>query len=115
MFVVPGGAGDDEDLFAARRLARVTGGHAPFFALRSGAPPHPPADDLAARYVREIRSVAPGPYALVGDCMGGILAFAIARRLRELSVYSEILPFSTPLETLRARRPAGMGQRLGQA
>ncbi len=32
----------------------------------------------------------------------------IARRLRELSVYSEILPFNTPLETLHARRPAGL-------
>jgi GMP synthase (glutamine-hydrolysing) len=32
----------------------------------------------------------------------------IARRLRELSVYSEILPFSTPLDVLRARDPAGI-------
>src|SRR6188508_3253837 len=32
----------------------------------------------------------------------------IARRLRELSVYSEIVPFSTPLEALRARNPAGI-------
>jgi GMP synthase (glutamine-hydrolysing) len=32
----------------------------------------------------------------------------IARRLRELSVYCEILPFHTPLETLRSRRPAGV-------
>ena len=32
----------------------------------------------------------------------------IARRLRELSVYSEIVPFDTPLETLRARNPAGL-------
>jgi GMP synthase (glutamine-hydrolysing) len=32
----------------------------------------------------------------------------IARRLRELSVYSEIVPFNTPLDTLRARRPAGV-------
>ncbi|MEW6321793.1 MAG: glutamine-hydrolyzing GMP synthase [Acidobacteriota bacterium] len=32
----------------------------------------------------------------------------IARRLRELSVYSEILPFNTPLDALRARRPAGL-------
>jgi GMP synthase (glutamine-hydrolysing) len=32
----------------------------------------------------------------------------IARRLRELSVYSEILPFNTPLETLKARKPAGL-------
>ena len=32
----------------------------------------------------------------------------IARRLRELSVYSEILPFNTPIETLRARKPVGV-------
>jgi GMP synthase (glutamine-hydrolysing) len=32
----------------------------------------------------------------------------IARRLRELSVYSEIVPFNTPLDTLRARGPAGI-------
>jgi GMP synthase (glutamine-hydrolysing) len=32
----------------------------------------------------------------------------IARRLRELSVYSEILPFDTPLERLVARSPVGI-------
>ena len=32
----------------------------------------------------------------------------IARRLRELSVYSEILPFDTPLEELRRRVPVGV-------
>jgi GMP synthase (glutamine-hydrolysing) len=29
----------------------------------------------------------------------------IARRLRELSVYSEILPFNTPPEAIRAKQP----------
>ena len=32
----------------------------------------------------------------------------IARRLRELGVYSEIVPFSTPLDAIRARGPAGI-------
>jgi len=32
----------------------------------------------------------------------------IARRLRELSVYSEILPFNTPPEAIRARSPRGL-------
>ena len=32
----------------------------------------------------------------------------IARRLRELSIYSEIVPFNTPLDKLRARKPAGI-------
>jgi GMP synthase (glutamine-hydrolysing) len=32
----------------------------------------------------------------------------IARRLRELSVYSEIVPFHTPVEEIRRRKPAGI-------
>jgi GMP synthase (glutamine-hydrolysing) len=32
----------------------------------------------------------------------------IARRLRELAVYSEVVPFDTPLEALRERRPVGI-------
>ena len=32
----------------------------------------------------------------------------IARRLRELSVYSEVWPPDTPIEKLRARNPAGI-------
>src|SRR5262245_36330031 len=32
----------------------------------------------------------------------------IARRLRELSVYSEILPFNTPMAEIRARQPIGI-------
>jgi GMP synthase (glutamine-hydrolysing) len=32
----------------------------------------------------------------------------IARRLRELSVYSEVVPFNTPIDALRAKHPAGI-------
>jgi GMP synthase (glutamine-hydrolysing) len=32
----------------------------------------------------------------------------IARRLRELSVYSEIIPFNTPIEKLREKNPVGI-------
>ena len=32
----------------------------------------------------------------------------IARRLRELSIYSEILPFNTPMAEIRARKPVGI-------
>jgi GMP synthase (glutamine-hydrolysing) len=32
----------------------------------------------------------------------------IARRLRELSVYSEIVPFNTPASTIRSRAPVGL-------
>jgi amino acid adenylation domain-containing protein len=83
VFVVPGGAGDREDLFTARRVARATGDGFRFLCFRSGPPPHPPVAELAERFLRELRGEAPrGPYALVGDCVGGIVAFAMARRLR---------------------------------
>jgi len=83
VFVVPGGAGDREDLFTARRVARATGSGFRFLCFRSGAPPHPPVAELAARFLRELRAESPhGPYALVGDCVGGIVAFAMACRLR---------------------------------
>ncbi|OFW02973.1 MAG: glutamine-hydrolyzing GMP synthase [Acidobacteria bacterium RIFCSPLOWO2_02_FULL_68_18] len=32
----------------------------------------------------------------------------IARRLRELSVYSEVVPFNVPIETVLAKKPAGL-------
>jgi GMP synthase (glutamine-hydrolysing) len=32
----------------------------------------------------------------------------IARRLRELSVYSEILPFDTPVDEIQGRKPVGI-------
>ena len=82
VFVVPGGAGDGEDLFVARRLARLTGEGVPFCCFRSGPAPHPSVEELAARCVRQMREAAPrGPYTLVGDCVGGVLAFAMAVQL----------------------------------
>ncbi len=104
VFVVPGGSGDGEDLFAARRLSRVAGGAAPFQCLRSGRPPHPPVEDLAVLGVEEIRRAAPrGPYVLVGDCMGGILAFAIARRLRRSDEPVTLILLDTPFPRVGRR------------
>ena len=39
---------------------------------------------LAARYLAEIRTIQPrGPYALGGACFGGVIAFEMARQLRQ--------------------------------
>ncbi len=50
--------------------------------LRSRERPPLSLAEVAARYLREIRSVQPhGPYLLVGPCAGGRIAFEVARQL----------------------------------
>ncbi|WP_228828528.1 non-ribosomal peptide synthetase [Nocardia beijingensis] len=69
-------------------LVQHLGSERPVHGLQSPALTDPTArfdtlDQLAARYVREIRSVQPhGPYHLLGYSLGGTIAHAIAVRLR---------------------------------
>jgi len=53
-------------------------------SLTHAAPPTG-LEDIAADYVRLIRQVHPGgPYQLIGWCVGGVLAFEVARQLTAL-------------------------------
>jgi len=65
VFVIPGGGGDGEDLFVARRLARLSGGERPFYVLRSGPTRHPPlaalADHLPRKFVATFKDREGGP------------------------------------------------------
>ncbi|HTD53451.1 MAG TPA: AMP-binding protein, partial [Thermoanaerobaculia bacterium] len=82
VFIMPAGAGRGEELLVNARLARRFEGEITVFALRAGDPPLPKAETLALEYVERVRSIQPnGPYALVGECVGGILAFEMARVL----------------------------------
>ena len=69
-------------------LARVLGPEQPVYGLQAQGiygerPPHAEIEEMAAHYLREIRTVQPeGPYYLAGFCFGGLLAFAVALRLR---------------------------------
>jgi amino acid adenylation domain-containing protein len=84
IFLVPAGAGRGEELLVHARLARHLGHETTVIGLRAGSGPHPPAGELAAEYVERIRSIQPtGPYMLIGECVGGILAFEMARRLSQ--------------------------------
>ena len=70
-------------------LARCLGTDQPFYALQSdllnghASASAPQLEDMAARYIREIRTVQPtGPYFLGGWCLGGYLAYEAAQQLR---------------------------------
>jgi phthiocerol/phenolphthiocerol synthesis type-I polyketide synthase E len=71
-----------------RDLSRHLGSDQPFYGLQSQGldgrcPPLTRIEDMAAKYVKEIRRVQPhGPYFLGGYCMGGAIALEVAQQLR---------------------------------
>jgi amino acid adenylation domain-containing protein len=85
LFCMHAGAGT---ILYYQELARLLGPDQPIYGLQAqglygDAPPHDEIEEMAAHYVREIRTVQPeGPYHLAGFCFGGLLAFAVAQRLR---------------------------------
>ncbi len=78
-------------VFSYGELARVLGPAQPFYGLQSpgleaGVNGSAPANiaEMAAAYLTAVRTVQPeGPYLLGGWSMGGVVAFEMARQLRE--------------------------------
>ena len=68
--------------------------------------PDPPAF-LASPSTQEQGGATPEELVLVLD-FGAQYTQLIARRIRECHAYCEILPFDTPLETIRKRNPIGL-------
>jgi thioesterase domain-containing protein len=85
-FAVPGHNGD---VFCYVRLAQHLGGDQPFYAFEppgvdGSQPPLTSIEALARLYVQDIRAFqANGPYLIGGYCMGGIVAFELARQLQQ--------------------------------
>jgi hypothetical protein len=85
-FGVPGHNGD---VYCYVRFSGYLGTDQPFYALEPPGldgqqPPLLRIEDIAARYVTDIRRVQPaGPYQLGGYCFGGAIAFEVARQLEE--------------------------------
>lgn len=91
-----------------RELARHLGSDQPLYALQAqeldgSRPLEIRVEDLAARYVEEIRSLQPdGPFLLGGRCFGGLVAFEMAQQLhrRSQKVARLIIFDSAPPNTL---------------
>jgi amino acid adenylation domain-containing protein len=87
LFLVPGGGGGEEEFLVYARLARFMGREYTMYGLRARGLdgvklPHRSVKEMSADYVREIREFQPvGPYSIIGECIGGIVAFEMARQL----------------------------------
>lgn len=102
LFLIHGGGGY---VFFFRALASRLGLTRPLYAVRAelksdkwGRPfdKARSIEELAARYVEEVRRVQPeGPYLLGGACLGGVIAFEMAHQLERAgeSVAAPILLF----------------------
>lgn len=105
VFLVPGGTGEGEDLLVVARLARFLGPEHTVLAFRSGPSPGGAPSVKAAEYIERLKAAAPqGPYWLVGECVGGILAHAIAGELDARGERVALLALlDTPFPTPRRR------------
>jgi amino acid adenylation domain-containing protein len=97
VFFFPGGGGGEPEFFVYARLARSVGTEYPFYGLRArGAdgfmPPHRSVPAMAADYLAEMQMVQPhGPYFLVGECFGGIVAHEVACQLQSMGEQVAVL------------------------
>ena len=94
LFFVSAGDGNSVGFGA---LARRLGDDQPFYALQprglnGGAPLHGSVEAMAVHYVREIKRIQPrGPYLLGGRCLGGVVAYEMARHLEACGERVELL------------------------
>lgn len=91
VFILPGGAGGDIEVFIYKSLADSLGKDLKVYTfqpLKSGMDsfPYESVQAITEDIFNEIREIQPtGPYFLVGDCIGSILLFEIVSRLEKLN------------------------------
>jgi pimeloyl-ACP methyl ester carboxylesterase len=107
-----------------RDLSQNLGPDQPFYGLQSpgldgSRPPLTRIEEMAALYVKEIRTVQPyGPYFLGGYCMGGTIAYEMAQQLRAqgeqvglLALFDSLNWYNVPLPSIW-RKGYHSGERL---
>lgn len=89
VFILPGGAGGEIEMFIYREVAEKLGSDfntITFQPLQQGMEsfPYDSVNTLALAVMREIKEIQPtGPYFFIGDCIGSVLTFEIAHLLED--------------------------------
>ena len=114
-FLVPGGAGGENELLVYARFARHLGHDQPFFGFQTRAVGVEKAgvrvEELANRLLRDVTRLQPaGPYLLGGECIGGVIAFEMAQQLR---AGGEEVSLLVLLDTLTEYAAPSADQRIG--
>lgn len=82
LFMVPGGHGGMLELTLYARLMGHVHRDMAVYGLLAESPLPNSAESLAELYLARLRRVQPqGPYALAGECVGGVIAYEMARQL----------------------------------
>jgi acyl carrier protein len=113
-FCVHGGAGMVGNF---PRLAKLLGSDQPFYSLQwdgvDGSRGEQTIEGMARRYLREMREAQPtGPYILGGLCVGGVVAYEMARQLQVSGEKVALVAlFDSPHLRSPAYQPATLAER----
>lgn len=88
LFFIPGGGGGEEEFVAYGQLTRRLSLDRPVYGFLApgltGQPVYTETTRMAQDYVQSMRQVQPnGPYLLLGECIGGKMAWEMAHHLHQ--------------------------------
>ncbi len=107
VFLLPGGIGGDYEFLVYARMVHYIPSEHPVYGLRARSadgiqPAHASVEEMASDYLKEMKSLQPsGPYYLIGNCIGGFVAYEIARQLK---TQGEEVAMLALMDTLRMSR-----------
>lgn len=113
LYIVAGGGGT---ALRFMKFAELMDTSQPVFVLQPPADPKDLEDfpdtieDISKKFIEEIMVKNPeGPYALSGHCRGGIIAFEMAKQLKEMGKTVNLLAmFDTIIRKVNTKPPAGI-------
>lgn len=103
------------DVLCYYHLSRLLGNDQPFYGLQArgldaDAAPARTIQEMAADYIKAIRSVRPhGPYVVGGWSFGALVAYEMAQQFRQAD---EDVPLVAILDMLAPVSPSGMAERI---